>query len=246
MLQGKGAHEREHLRPVLDRAFIAEGLDEFTIEERRRRIEKARVCWFCGASGDCASCGTVEDMETAVDMRGRKGNREMIEGEMEPRKIKMAKINHSEGSIPNLKSPFTASSVTSLPAPSSNFAALSCEQQPPDPAFRQNNHNHGGFGHGPFIQPAPTFNYYSQQMPLRIPEDASGSWQGGHAFRSHESFRGDSGSSQNNASLEHIQLRKNSKEYHNLPLPQSQEFPPVPDFGSEFVSSVPSMELPWI
>jgi hypothetical protein len=55
-MEGILGHERESLRPGIDKAFIVPGLEELGPAERRKLAEAEGKCWFCGTKG-CDMCG---------------------------------------------------------------------------------------------------------------------------------------------------------------------------------------------
>ena len=241
MLRGKSVQGREELRPVLDKAFIVEGLDEIPMDERRRKMKKAGICWFCGACEGCKSCGSgpgkrieEEPVEVVVD---RKGKGRLAEAEMVQRRNKKAKFEHDGGSMPTLTSENSGSSskVPDL----SVYPAQPFERQPPTTAL-QYDHNLGGFVFGQFNEPAPAFNYRSQEMRFQnpVPQNSIGGWQGvqGFPLDEHE------GSVQIDPALEQPQASVVSYNLSDYTL-SDDSLPPVPDVGSAPVSNPSSLIL---
>lgn len=230
ILTWKGGSEREGMRPVLDKAFIVEGLEEFSMDERRRRVENAGLCWFCGAHGGGVGCGTGKvdgkgsaEKEKDGSLTGAK--RRMPEPDMEQGRNKILRVEH-KGS--------------SMPTPLSVVLTQSSVPQPLDPAFQQYDYNSGGFGYDQFNQPPPTLNYQSQKIPFltATPQNKFGHWLDLHDFQE-GTFGGGERTVQADPSLQQPQAGEELQQNVELPLRQNEEFPPVLDFGRDLVSPGP-------
>jgi hypothetical protein len=240
MAVGKVNKEREDLRPVLDKAFIVEGLNDVSMEERHRKMEKAGICWFCGACGDCASCGTGE-CENTIDLGNRKGKRRMLEGGVGQGRNKMVKAEHARSSLPTL--PCALSAVASTLPDLSSYPGQPFQEQLLDPALQRPNYNMKEFGYDQFRQPAAAFNYQSQEMPFQrpIPQDPSGSWQDLQGVQSHGIYGANDGRGHLDPSQDKSEAGEDSKQPFDLTPQQDQELPPLPGFDTNWVSSILSL-----
>lgn len=61
--KNKSFQERESMRPGLDKAEIAVGLEEIPVQERREIFEDDGQCWFCHSTGGCPTCGAKRTSE---------------------------------------------------------------------------------------------------------------------------------------------------------------------------------------
>jgi hypothetical protein len=235
IIRGKTVQEREGMRPVLDKAFIVEGLDELPMDERRRKMERAGICWFCGACGDCKSCGTgagkISEEEPVKEMVDRKGKGRMVESEMGQRRTKRVKFEHAGDSMPTLTSAFPASS--SMAPDLTKYPSHPFEQQPPAPALQYDYELRGSVS-GQFNEPAPAFNFQSQWMPFRNPrpQDPSDNREGAQGFPSGEQ----DGNIPIDPALEQPQAGALSYGLSDYALSGDDGLPPFPGFGTGPVS----------
>lgn len=236
IIRGKTAIEREETRPVLDKAFIVEGLDEIPMDERRGKMEKAGICWFCGACGDCKSCGTGDRKRSVEEPADRKGKGRMVDAEIGQGRNKRVRFERAGGSMPTLTSVFSASSLTVPDL--STYPTQPFEQQPLDPALKQYDPNLGGFVFGQFDQPAPTFSYQNREMSFQFPkpQDPSGSWQGAQGLPNYGVSCKQAGSVSIDPSLERSQAGAECNQLFDFTLSGNDELPPIPDSGTDLVS----------
>ena len=222
--------EREGLRPVLDRAFIVEGLEEWNMDERRNRVEKAGLCWHCGADRGCETCGSgkmqYSGEKEVLSIKDKRGRAEVDVGKGKSAN-KRLKIDHAGSSMP------TSPSITST----SFF-----EQQPLNPSLQQYDFSSGDYrgesSYDQFAQPTPIFNYQPQGVQSQAPASqySLGTWQNEQDFQSHGMYLYDLGGGQIDPSLYQHQGEEQVRQSFNLPLRQSQELPPILDFGADAVS----------
>lgn len=222
--------EREGLRPVLDRAFIVEGLEEWNMDERRNRVEKAGLCWHCGADRGCETCWSGKMQyggeKEVLDIKGKRGRAEADVGKGKGAN-KRLQIDDAGSSMP------TSPSMTSTPF---------FEQQPLNPSLQQCDFNSGDYGgessYDQFAQPTPIFNYQPQEVQFQapVPHYTPGTWQIEQDFQNHGMYFDDLGGGQIDPSLYQQQGEKQVQQSFNLPLRHSQELPPILDFGADAVS----------
>ena len=215
--------EREGLRPVLDRAFIVEGLEEWNMDERRNRVEKAGLCWHCGADRGCETCGSGKMQYSGEkEVLGIKVKRGRVE----------AGVSKGKGANKRLKIDHAGSSA------STPFF----EQQPLNPSLQQYDFSSGDYGnessYDQFAQPTSIFNYQSQEVQLQapVPQYTPGTWQNEQDFQDHGMYLDDLGDGQIDPSLYQQQGGEQVQQSFNLLLRQSQELPPILDFGADSVS----------
>jgi hypothetical protein len=74
---GITGHERQMMKPVIDKATIVDGLEELNVTERKAKIEEAGSCWYCGARNGCESCGAkfpddhgITEQDTKISATG--------------------------------------------------------------------------------------------------------------------------------------------------------------------------------
>ena len=243
-----GPFEREILRPVLDKAFIAEGLGDVPMDERRVRMETAGICWHCGACGDCASCGTGIEArkakENELDGWDRRGKKRVTEADVKQGRNKMARVGQARGSIISLNSSSPASSSPSMGMVPSGYPANPFEQRPRDHPLQQYKYNSGQAGYDQFRLALPTINYQGQQMALQppIPQAPSGSWQGISSSQKQEVSGVRDGSVPVDPSLEQPPKVEETKTISDLNLPLSrQKELDLPPFNLNWVSQIPPL-----
>lgn len=229
--------ERDGMRPVLDKAFVVNGLEEFTIDERRRRVERAGMCWFCGAHGGCENCGTGEGVH------GRGSRKEVLTGFKRDRY--QADIGRAKGENKRAKLEHARNSNM---APSSMASGPDFQQELVDPSllpFQKYNLNSRAFRYNHFRQSAPNFDYQPQEAKFQAPAASMipPTSTGRQGVQDLQSQVINAGYSSENApvdpSLEGPPGIEQQHQSFDLPLHQKQEFPPLPEFGGDSVSLIP-------
>ena len=222
--------DRESLRPVLDTAFIVEGLEEWNMEERRVRQEQAGLCWQCGADRGCETCGSGRTQysgeKEVLEIKGKRGRAETY-------------ASRGKGTTKRLKVDHTRSlmSTPSLMASTPLF-----EKQLLDPLLQQRDLSPRDYGsqssHDQFAQPAATFDYRPQEVQFRGPvsQYRPGTWQNGQSFQNNRISADGLGGGTLDPSGYCQQAEDRVQQSVNLSIRQSRELPPVLDFGADFVS----------
>lgn len=215
------------MRTVLDRAFIVEGLEEWSMDERRKRQEQAGLCWHCGADRGCGTCGSEREKfsgeREVLEIKGKRGRGDGDTGKGKGRE-KRVKVGHAGSLIATLPS----ASMVSTP---------SFGQEQIDPALQQHDINSGGCGgessYDQFTQPILTFNYQPQEVQFQspMPEFASGAWQYGHGFQSQGISCQNSQHPPIDPGLYQQRREQQVEQKFDRPFCQQQELPPISDFA---------------
>lgn len=237
---GAAGHDREALRPKIDRATLALGLEELGISGRRRAVEKGGHCWFCGAKGGCEGCGAKEivvgEGETKHEAVGKRkrfvGNVKGKEREVNKR----VKIEQ-ETPRPQLLQPPASTQGFEYPDPE----ASSTWPLHPYPSvyaqdFGANKYRHDGL---PNTFADPRFGFVSPQ------ESYQGGWQAVNN-QHHQHNQGEASSSNERGQHELSQHPPGAFEYHanqfatySAPTPRmsdNQATPPTQHGGQAYAS----------
>jgi hypothetical protein len=81
---GITGHERQMMKPAIDRATVIDGLEELNVTERKVKTEEAGSCWYCGARNGCESCGAkfpddhgITEQETKISATGESSKKRL-------------------------------------------------------------------------------------------------------------------------------------------------------------------------